>query len=332
MQKNLFLFFVCTISVFNSSAQDFEFLPPIINPKPDLHIATPLIAGTINYAKSSHIPQEVPYLNSIQIIDANEPYPPVWYTATSLYTDEMFKEDSIAKTLRFYHIGYVFFRGEYLTYLFLEPISYIKDGEHCVRFDYRWVVLDKTLNVKDTINTPFYYGGKIGEDAQSNSSLEKLLTEEILGKLNLSGITGNAKDTAVLSSYWVINVLDKKDNVKFTWNPVLNNPELFHVKEEIEKQKKENNEEPIKWGKINSSIWDYDGNILYAAQFGVGKVAKKDGHLIWKVINSSEKFSPGSSSLTIIISAGSTRRSFICTPSISTSLARVQRPCATKIH
>jgi hypothetical protein len=279
-----------TISLFTAmcGAQDLEYLPPVVDPGVSSDTNISLIVGTIDYARFGRKAERKPYMNSMQIIDADQTWPPRWYVATALYTPEMFREDSILRRLRFYHLGYSQVSDGYLSYLYLAPAD-PKDNSSKLKFGYSFILLDQHMNAVDTINSRILYNGKLGKDYYTNPNLEKLAAVEMDTVLDFSKVTGNKKDRAVKSNFWIIEVLDMHDKVKFSWNPLYRlNPSLFEIKERLA----QDNQDPdgIRWKKINNVFWDYDGNILYSSEVGIGKISKSDGHVIWQVNSSGSPF------------------------------------------
>jgi hypothetical protein len=69
-----------------------NYVPPVLS-KGKVDIKSTYVLTIGNDSKASGLKEEKPYFNTVQVIDADQSWPPVWYTNCPLYTDEMFKED-----------------------------------------------------------------------------------------------------------------------------------------------------------------------------------------------------------------------------------------------
>ena len=282
----LALFFILV----KSNAQNLELISPVLVTKANNDSINKFLLGTHNY---NHVESNAKrYVNTLQIISANRPWPPLWYCYEPLYTNEQFSIDTAKGKVGYSQIGLPGFDIGTISYLRIQPSmnnDSIRSSES--QFDFIFVVLDKQMNPIDTLKSPIIHGGKYGPGFKTNDKIEKLWVTPQHGRLDLSSITGDSKNKAVESSYYTLDVLDKNDKVKWSWNPIYHLPELFNVRGRIEQNKGTSPEKAINWLKIESWEWDYDGNILYCIRHeggglkdaSVGKISRKDGHVIWKL-------------------------------------------------
>jgi hypothetical protein len=275
----------------NTQAQNLETLCPVINPKVNKDKETHLVLGTLNY---HHFSQGItPYTNSMQIISADQSWPPLWYSTEPLYTYQHHRQDSMNNVIGFSQIGYPEVINGLFSYLQLSPSPKIDTGESQEwQFDYSLIVLNKQMERIDTLRSRLFYGGSYGPGFKQNQKVEKLWASRKDGPLDLSSITGDARDKAVQSTYWVMEVLDQNDKVKWTWNPVYHlDPSLFQIKDKL--AKRQSPSDKITLLKLENFGWDHDGDLLYSLEDGggelsdfslngsIGKVSRQSGDVLW---------------------------------------------------
>jgi hypothetical protein len=83
-----------------AKSQDLEYLPPVINPRNNKDTGTTLMLSTTDLARFDKIAEKKPFVNSLQIIEADQPWPPRWYAPTPVYTDEMYIQDTLQKQIK----------------------------------------------------------------------------------------------------------------------------------------------------------------------------------------------------------------------------------------
>src|SRR5688500_18566812 len=73
----------------------FLYLPPLISTLPNSDSNTCFLISTGDFSRDENTPELKPYVSSVQIVDADQPWPPRWYACTPLYSDEMFYHDTL---------------------------------------------------------------------------------------------------------------------------------------------------------------------------------------------------------------------------------------------
>ena len=80
------------VSVSESNVQDLlTYLPPVLSAKSNTDTQS-LLLTTTDLARYEDRQEAKPYVQSIQIVDADAPWPPRWYSSLPVYTDEMHKK------------------------------------------------------------------------------------------------------------------------------------------------------------------------------------------------------------------------------------------------
>jgi hypothetical protein len=261
------------------------------------------VLGTINYHTFKSNPRGKSYSNSVQIIDAGEPWPPIWYKSTPAYTYEMHERDSIENHIHFDQIGAPEVNSGVLSYLDIAPRAVNDTGESAERqFDFLFIEFNKKMEAADTVVSRITH-------RTANGRIENLAVVRKDSILDLSGITGNPGDNAVASRFWVLEVRDEKNNLLRVWNPIYTlDPKLFEVKEKLVKRASSNGLR-ISWMKLAKPSWDHDGGILYSLQNGegdlrgltangsVGKISGGDFQSQWHIDCFGAAFTPNADTL-----------------------------------
>lgn len=222
-----------------------------------------------------------PYLNSLQIIDANDPWPPIWYmpmradTSLGLPFAAMIPLNASIQNnqLNFYSK----WRGKDNTR---------KDG---------FVFVNDKLFAIDTLSqTPLEI---------DNHDLKLSRADEFLyfvkKDTNLPQVISDKK-SHTLTKYTteVIQVADRSGKVVFEWDPLLH----LGLESEYEPYRALSSSwykhEAIDWSHGNSLAWDEDGNILYSYRYiGIGKIDRLDGHVIWRIDRKKQRINTYSDSI-----------------------------------
>ena len=281
-----FAWFALTSTLY---AQEFEYLPPVLNSTSNKD-TTSILLNTLDFSRSEGKKEKVPYTHSIQIIDADEPFPPRWFMAKPVYTDEMYEQDRAKKTRYAMNLTEnPEVVGDYIFYLQIFPLSnsFVPTKPFDVQHSAVFAVLDKNYNVIDSIICGRYYGGGY-DDIRTKSDMEVLTIHKKDTMIDWRSLSGNELDSVVDCEYTTLEVIDTKSNLKFSWNPLQHlNQDLFQTKNKLDYLPKEYRPSigrSMKWLKIISIAWDYDGNILYGIEdLGIGKIDRKTGKVLWQL-------------------------------------------------
>lgn len=266
-------------------SQDLEYLPPVLNKKQTKDNSVSFLLNTMTNSFEG-IHTDIPYVNSVQIVDANQSWPPRWYSATPVYKSEEFHKDSALNQRQFNFIIDAKVEGGYLS--FFKLVSLCNDDGYIKKDVQGYIMLNKSMEPVDTVGTSIRNTGPYWHDFRINEKGERLIDLKLNQKLDLRKATGNPEDSAYLSSVDEIQILNKENKIVFTWVSTEKlDPNVFQFKESITARSFAPNkdaEDLIDWSHLTSAIWDYDGNILYSLRFiGIGKIDRTDGHVIWKI-------------------------------------------------
>jgi Tfp pilus assembly major pilin PilA len=283
--KKYFVFIFLLILNNPLKSQDLEYLPPVLNKKSynDGSLSFLLNTMTNNYEDKY---KGKPFLNSVQIVDADQPWPPRWYCATPVYTYYDYKKDSAISQWQFNFMIDAKIDAGYFS--FFKLISLLNDNGYIKKDVQGYIMLDKSMNPVDTVvsSTPNTY--PYWHDFRINEKGERLMDIKVNKLLDLRQATGNPGDSAIGSSIDVIQILDSNNQVTFSWVSTDElDPNVFQFKESLKAKSfaaTKDDGEFINWSHLTSAIWDYDGNILFSLRFiGIGKIDRANGHVIWKV-------------------------------------------------
>jgi len=262
------------------------YLPPVIAANPNEDSATSIILTTADVARFDDLSEEKPYVNSVQIVDANEPWPPRWYIATPVYTDKMYEKVAKQNQYRFDFVIDAKIESGYFSFYKILSQQAIGTGQLSAPEFAGYILLDKKMEPVDTIKSNMKRSNIFFRDLNINEKGERLVDLKKDTYLDLRDYTDNPKDSSVHCYLDIIHILDSNDNVLFTWNPLYHiNPDLFQYKETMNsKAFATRHADILEWTRLTSALWDYDGNILYAMkQIGIGKVSRETGQIMWQI-------------------------------------------------
>jgi len=264
------------------------YLPPVLNGTVNKDTSSSLILTTLDMCRFDPKPEIKPFVNSLQIVDADCSWPPRWYTTTPLYTDKMFAADAQMNQCRYEFLLDAKVAGGY--YSFFKIVSVAKKGESVVAKASLtgYILLNDKMEAVDTVDSRDTKNGVYWRDFRMNAQNEKILAIKADTFINFAGITGDPADSAVHSEVDIITIKDKDNKLVFSWNPLQHlNPEVFQFKENLKgRTLASNGDELVRWSHLTSALWDYDGNILYSMRYiGLGKISRKDGHIMWHIDN-----------------------------------------------
>ena len=274
------------ISGSDTAQNIFLYLPPLLGKNVNSDSSTSLILTTADVARFDDKKEEKPYVNSIQIVDADEPWPPRWYAATPVYTDEDYKRTTQDGKYRFdFMIDAKVDAGHFSFYKIISKQN-LGTGQLISPQFAGYILLDEKMQPVDTIKSNIKRSNMYFHDLRINKNGERMVDLKKDMYLDLRDYTDDPKDTAVHCNLDYIHIIDSNDKTVFTWNPMQYiQPELFHYKETVKKKAfAANHADMIEWTRLTSALWDYDGNILYAMkQIGLGKINRKYGYIMWQL-------------------------------------------------
>ena len=269
-----------------ATGQDLEYLVPVIGKQINKDTATSLILTTGNDARGNGHAQKTSYTNSIQIIDANQPWPPRWYSATPVYTDEMFHKDTMAGVSRFDWIMDAEIVAGHLSFYKLLSRPLMTDGPLQNVELAGYMMLNGKLQCTDTIRTERGIENMFYRSLSINEKGEKLVGLKKDTHLDLRSYSNSQADSSVHCEIDIIEVIDAHGKTVFSWNPVDHlDPKLFRFKELLAgRAYGYAKTDIIQWTRLTNAQWDGDGNIIYSLLLsGIGKISREDGHVMWQI-------------------------------------------------
>lgn len=277
------LFFLNT-AFFSLSAQDLEYLTPVITRHPNQDSTVSLIL-TADNQRRTHNKQNKPYIQSVQIVDADQPWPPRWFSGTAPYTDDVFNKDTAQGYARFDFIEDVRIVAGHLSFFKLlgrPPME--QSALDSPELD-AYMLLNEKMECIDTVSSLTAFRNLYFHDISINEKGEKLVSLRKDTYLDLRDYTNNQADFSRHCEIDIIEELDAKDSVLLSWNPLYHiDPNLFKFKEVLASHSFASNTDAIQWTRLTSAQWDYDGNILYSMKhLGIGKISLADGHIMWQI-------------------------------------------------
>jgi hypothetical protein len=264
----------------------FPYLPAVFNSQANYDTSTSIILTTADVARFDEKTEEKPFVNSVQIIDAYKPWPPRWYTTTPFYSDEEYKKNTAQHQYRFDFVIDAKIDAGYFS--FFKILSKQKMGVGQLESpDFAgYILLNEKMEPVDTIKSNNKRSNMYFHDLRINAQGEKMVDLKKDTYLDLRDYTDDPKDSSVHCYIDYIHILDSNDKAVFTWNPMQHfSPDVFNYKATIQKRAfAARHADMVEWTRLTSALWDYDGNILYSMkQIGIGKVSRKDGHIMWQV-------------------------------------------------
>jgi hypothetical protein len=277
-----------------------QYIPPVLAATPNTDSNTYIILTTADVARFDNYPEEKGYTNTLQIVNAHTPWPPVWYASTPYYTDSMYQAITAAGQYRFDFVIDAKEDGEYFSFYKILSQQQIGVGQLVAPEFAGYILLNKNYEPVDTVSSKvagfnmYFHDLRLGKNGERMVDMKKNLL------LDLRRYTGNAKDSAVNCNVDYIQILDTNNNVIFSWDPLKNlDPALFSMEETLKsKAFATRHADVLEWTRLTSALWDYDGNILYAMKkIGIGKVSRTTGKVIWQINNNSMPLVSGNDTL-----------------------------------
>lgn len=262
------------------------YIPPVLALTKNEDSSTTLLVTTADVSRFDNKPVERAFSNSIQMVDADEPWPPRWYAACPFYSDAAFKKITDAQQYRFdFLIDAKVESGFFSFYKILSQqamgVGQLKAPEFA-----GYILLNEAFEAVDTVKSKMKGFNMYFHDLRLNAKGERMVDMKENVALDLRKYTGNPKDSAVNCNVDYIQILDHDNNIVFSWDPIKNiDAKLFQFKETLNgKAFASRHADVVEWTRLTSALWDYDGNILYAMKkIGIGKISRNDGHIIWQI-------------------------------------------------
>ena len=268
MKKLMTAIFIITLSNVGLYGQALDKICPVLREKGVVSGGSSFILSAADLKVYSHEPTN--YKSSIQIIDADKPWPPRWFT----YNE--YPSTSVAPIFLMVPINGEQQTGKFTFLTFLLP-GYT-DNQASLPAAY--ITCNAQWQPVDTFSPP---GKELdAHEFKISKSGEKLyfLVEDTL--VNAKDLFG--KDTILTLTYEIIEIADARGKVVFHWNPLqqFGIKALFMPYRDVGRLFTTHN--TFAWSHGNSLSFDYDGNILYSFKhIGIGKISRENGKIIWKV-------------------------------------------------
>jgi len=286
VQRLSVIIFVLLFSIPKAGAQELEYLTPVVA-SPVNKDTTALLLATVDLSLFRSKFSKQLYSNSLQIIDADQSWPPAWYVATPLYTKEMFTKDTANKVV---HIDFTIKPEIGPGYISVGEImgEVSTDGNFQNRVDSleKFIILNKQMKRVDSIRNRIFNDAGWTPDFRKKNGVELLSYTRTMITKDMRSYTGNSGDDSVSQMAVILNVVDNNNRIKFTWNPLDHiDPKLFRFNESLQnlKQYGADNNQSF-WFKFTSINWDEDGGILFSLKdMCIGKISRTDGSVTWQL-------------------------------------------------
>lgn len=266
----LFILFLLCIAVL-TQAQDLDKIGPITlkqgNP-PD-SISFILTLTDFNFIKG----KKIRFLSSVQIVDADKPWPPRWFVTSPL---DSFPGISSREATPLINASVQ--NGKTIFYTSIGA----KNSSGILMRELAYLFCDTNLIPVDTFSIPEKEVDSHDFKVAANDNKLYFLGKDTV--LNLALAYNNPADTAVILHYELIQIADKTGKLIFNWDPMktLGVQSTFPAYRELGSVI--SNRKTLDWSHGNSLNWDFDGNILYSLKhIGIGKISSGDGHVIWRI-------------------------------------------------
>ena len=238
-----------------------------------------------------YLGKQTQYKNTLQIVDAAQPWPPRWFTMSPFDMNE-YTQVGESTTLLDASVQ----NGKMTFYSLIDTRE--TDGGAGLKQAY--LSCDKNLQFTDTFTTT--QRAVDGHDFKVSSSGEKLYFLPLDTTVDMSAFTGDSLDKKIKIFYEEIQIADKSGKVIFHWNPLRQfGLEATYLPYRFVEALISNRNQ-YGWSHGNSLGWDEDGNILYSFKnIGIGKISRADGHIIWQVDRKKQKINKKSDELPIYL-------------------------------
>ncbi|MDB5283279.1 MAG: hypothetical protein JWO06_2354 [Bacteroidota bacterium] len=256
-------------------SQGLEHVPPVLKNELPVNDTSSFILSATDVHRMFGAGSQR-YSNTLEIFDARTPWPPRWFTTIPL--PEGAPEDSKIRLDLMYDAR---IQRDYFTYYRLKSFANDDDDFKDAEFN-GFIICNKKMEAIDTIKS----NSKLvldPHDFRINEKGERMALATMDTLLDLRKVSGKKSDSSVLASVTVIVIFNSTDKEVFRWNSAaalgvgsahysdVNHAAFF---------KKKNRD----WSHGTGALWDSDGDILYCLKnVGLGKISRKDGHIIWRL-------------------------------------------------
>ena len=270
MVKFLSVIFLVLASQVRAFSQGLEKVAPVLLKEGKPASGTSFLLTATDFSFFTQISDS--FENSIQIIDADQPWPPRWFSTTAVDTS----------------LG--------LPYGALIPLNASYQNQQFSFFSIAKTPdkNNKAINRRGFLlcnakleNTSFFYEADYNldhHDLKTKGNGEKLFFALHDTVMDLSRFYNSPKDTALGLSYEVIEIADSAGHTCFSWDPIKELGATAQYKLYRPLKGIWSSPNLMDWSHGNSLCFDYDGDILYSFKYiGIGKISRKDGHIIWRI-------------------------------------------------
>ena len=278
----------CTVNI---QAQHLDHVAPVSLGRNNLSPAdtTSFVLSAVDY--NFYRGQGSAYDNTIQIIDAAQPWPPRWFASTPFNINE-YTQVGESTAL----IDASVQNGKMSFFALIDT----KEENGGLGRKQGYLFCDKSMMITDTFTTQ--ERAIDGHDFKTSESGEKLYFLPQEATVDMSSLTHDGQDKVVKAFFEEIQIADKKGKVVFRWNPIekLGLDASYLPYRFVEALISNRNQ--YGWSHGNSLAWDEDGNILYSFKnIGIGKISRTDGHIIWQIDRKKQKINKHSDELPIYL-------------------------------
>ena len=204
----LIITFIVGQSLNYAYSQGLNFLAPVINRSLNVDTGVSIILTTGDAARFEGAQEEIPYTSSVQIIDADQSWPPRWYTSTPVYTDEMYKKDTSQGRYHLYMLMDVRIVGGYFSFYKILSNPGLSDGPlvNCEFAGY--LLLNDKMEAVDTVRSSDAIRNLYFHDLAINAKGERLVNLRKDTYLDLRDYSNDYRDTAVHCNVDYLQILD----------------------------------------------------------------------------------------------------------------------------
>ena len=230
--------------------------------------------------------KKIRYAPAMEIIDADEPWPPRWF---ALHPSDTASDLSTSRSI----ILNAGVQGD--KFLFFTVITL---GGHMNNLAI--LMCNRDFQMTDT----FCRRGKEIDSHDfrltGNGDMMYFPVHDTI--MDIRKLYKNNVDSAVRLIYETIAIDDSKGKNIFSWNPLVALGIDAVCLPYRYAQGVMAGKNVFDWSHANSIDYDYDGNILYSLKhIGIGKISRADGHLIWHIDRNKQKINAASDAVPIFL-------------------------------
>ena len=264
-------------------AQQLHKICPVVLKKGNLPDSISFVLTTADF--NTFRGRDASYAPAIEIVDADQPWPPRWF---ALHPSDISSEIGSG----FLMLNASCQNDHFMFYTVIKAPQYNS---------YLGILIcNKNMEIVDSFFCP---GREIdSHDFIASPDGNMLFFAHHDTTMDLRKIYHNTYDSAVKVIYESIEISDAKGTSLFSWNPLYNLgfdavylpyryvPGVMSSQSQFE------------WSHGNSLQYDYDGDIIYSLKhIGIGKISRKDGHVIWRIDRKQQKANTASGLIPIYL-------------------------------